>query len=385
MSGQKSRKVVVGIGGADYVGERNLTLLPFVDARLRRSYNVTDGLNYLQRNVLGNSRATSFLNTYHCDFGVNRVDLFHLINSVSASSTPWVATFSQYLPRWNQASRYGVSLLARPACRKLIAISNFAYTYQDYALDRFPGYRGTVRGKMCVVHPSQRPLIEAYEQKQLPADLIECTFVGADFFRKGGLEILRAFDRLVAERLPVHLNLISSLDAWDYASQAGAEEVRAAEHLIDRLGPAVTHHRNLANAAVLKLFVNSHIGLLPTYDDIYGYSVLEAQAAGCPVITTDVCALPEINDNTLGWMIPVPKNAFGIAYRKRQKQRQRLSATIEEYLYAILKDVCAQPDSIREKGTRALERIKTDYRPGERVAMLEQIYNEALSAPRGQS
>lgn len=379
MSGQNSRRVVVGIGGADYVGERNLTLLPFVDTRLRRSYNVTDGLNYLQRNVLGNSRATSFLNTYHCDFGVNRVDLLHLVNSVSASSTPWVATFSHYLPRWNQASRYGVGLLARPACRKLIAISNFAYIYQEYVLDRFPEYRETVHGKMCIVHPSQRPLIAAYEQKQLSPDVIECTFVGADFFRKGGLEVLRAFDRLAAERLPVHLNLVSSLDAWDYASQAGAEEVRDAERLIDRLGPVVSHYDNLANAAVLKLFVNSHIGLLPTYDDIYGYSVLEAQASGCPVITTDVCALPEINNNSLGWMIPVAKNAFGIAYRKRQKQRELLSATIEDHLYAILKDVCAHPEFVREKGTRALDRITKECQPDERAAMLEQIYSEALS------
>jgi len=379
VSRKSNTQVVVGIGGADYVGERNLTLLPFVHSHLRRSYDLIDGLNYLQRTVLRNSHATSFLNTFHYDLGINRVSLLHMVNSVSASSTPWVSTYSHYLPRWNQVSRYGIQLLARRSCRRLIAISTFAYTYQEYVLDRFPEHRKAVLSKMCIVHPSQEPLIASYDQKQLPRDVIECTFVGADFFRKGGMEILRAFDRLAAEQYPVHLNLVSSLDAWDYASLAGGEDVRAAERLIERLGPAVSHHRNLPNAAVLKLFVNSHIGLLPTYDDIYGYSVLEAQAAGCPVITTDVCALPEINDDSLGWLITVPKNSFGIAYRKRQKQRQLLSSTIEEHLYTILKEACGHPATIREKGTRALARITTECRPEDRVDALERIYHEALS------
>ena len=39
----------------------------------------------------------------------------------------------------------------------------------------------------------------------------------------------------------------------------------------------------------------SHIGLLPTYNDSYGYSVIEFFSYGCPVITTNILALPEIN------------------------------------------------------------------------------------------
>jgi glycosyltransferase involved in cell wall biosynthesis len=379
VNAREGAQVIVGIGGADYVGERNLTMLPFTIARLRRSYGLNDGLNYVQRKVLRNSHATSFLNTFHSDFGVNKVALLHLINTVSASSTPWVSTYSHYLPRWNQASRYGVQLLAGRACRKLIAISNFADTYQKHVLNRFPAYRPAIRSKMCIVHPSQRPLITAYNEKPLPRDVIECTFVGADFFRKGGMEVLRAVDRLATEGCPIHLNIVSSLDAGDYASQAGTEDVRAAERLIEHLGPAVSYHRTLPNGAVLTLFVKSHIGLLPTYDDIYGYSVLEAQAAGCAVISTDVCALPEINNDSVGWLIPLPKNSFGIAYKKRLKQRQRLSSIVEEQLYSILKGVCANPDSVREKGARALARIAIECRPEDRVSALERVYHEALN------
>ncbi|MFW2788163.1 glycosyltransferase, partial [Acinetobacter baumannii] len=54
-----------------------------------------------------------------------------------------------------------------------------------------------------------------------------------------------------------------------------------------------------------------HIGLLPTWADTFGYSVLEFQACGCPVISTDVRALSEINNNDIGWLINVDKNKYG--------------------------------------------------------------------------
>ena len=62
----------------------------------------------------------------------------------------------------------------------------------------------------------------------------------------------------------------------------------------------ISYVPKLTNNETLELMKKSHIGLLPTYADTYGYSVLEFQAAGCPVITTNVRALPEINNNNLG-------------------------------------------------------------------------------------
>ncbi len=44
------------------------------------------------------------------------------------------------------------------------------------------------------------------------------------------------------------------------------------------------------------------IGMLPSYADTYGFSVLEAQA-GNAVITTDIRALPEVNNPAVGWLI----------------------------------------------------------------------------------
>lgn len=372
--------VKVGTTGLGYVEQRNLLSLPFQEVTLGREYDVVGGVNFFQRRILANSTATSFLNTIHWNPFPRRFDLLHLVNSISASSIPWISTFSHYLPRWNMTSRFGMGLLAGKACRKLIAISSFAFMYQDALLERYPVHRESIRQKMLIVHPAQSPLISSVEEKQPEKDVVVCTMVGSDFFRKGGLEILQATERLAKMDYPIRVNIVSSLDAWDYASHAGAEEVRLAEQIIARLPGFVRHYRVLPNADVLQLLVNSHVGLLPTYDDIYGYSVLEAQAAGCPVISTDICALPEINNDDIGWLIRVPKDTFGIAYRKRDAQRQRLSREIEEQMFAHLRSICDNPGIAKEKGRRALARITAECRPEDRSATLERIYREALSA-----
>ena len=373
-------QIVVGTNGNGYVEQRNLISLPFTRAEVRRSYDVCAVLNHVERKWFHSSTATSMFNTFHCDLGVNHVTLLHLINCVSSSTTPWIATYSHYLPRWNPRSHYGVGLMSRKHCRKLIAISRFAQNYEEYALDRYPAHKADIRRKMCVLHPAQTALINECADKPLDPDVIVCTIVGSDFFRKGGKEILRAFDRLRGEGMPVRLNIVSTLEYGDYASRSTEEDLRSARQLIARLGPAVRHYETLPNSAVLDLLKQSHVGLLPTYDDIYGYSVLEAQAAGCPVISTDICALPEINNEEIGWLIEVPKSPFGIALRKTEEQRRILSSRIEEGLYTILRDIWAHPSLAREKGLRALKRIKEQCRPETRSRVLEHIYLEALSA-----
>ncbi|MFH4294310.1 glycosyltransferase, partial [Acinetobacter baumannii] len=70
-------------------------------------------------------------------------------------------------------------------------------------------------------------------------------------------------------------------------------------------------YSNVDNNKVIEMIREHHIGLFPTWADTFGYSVLEFQACGCPVISTDVRALSEINNNDIGWLINVDKNKYG--------------------------------------------------------------------------
>ena len=368
----------VGVGGFSYPEARNISSLPLADYEYVRATDVFAIVNSLHQRLLGPTHATSMLNCLHCDFGFNKVDFLHLFNSISYGSHPWLVTFEHYLPRWNVHSERGIRLLAAPACKKVIAMSKFAFEHQCHYLEEFPVYRETIRKKMCILTPPQRTMVETYDEKNLDRRVVTYTFVGSDFFRKGGMEILIAFTRLINDGFPTRLNVVSSMDYGDYASRSTIADVLTAKRLMQALGDNLRFYPKLENADVLKLFIASDVGLLPTYDDTYGFSVLEAQAAGCPVISTDVCALPEINDDAMGWMIPLPKDRFGIAYRHTKDQRRVISSIIQERLYTIMREISSGQGLIREKGVRSLERVKRECRIEDRVTALEALYHQML-------
>jgi glycosyltransferase involved in cell wall biosynthesis len=367
----------VGVNGSSYVIERLVTGLPFKRAQIVRTYDVINVWNYTQRHLFPRTPGTAFANCFHCDFGLNRVRLLHLVNTISCSPTPWIVSYEHYLPRWNESSEFGQRLLAKPACRRIIAISQYAVDEMTDALGRSP-YRDDILSKLILLKPAQRILVRSIKEKaDLPVP-VTFTLVGRDFFRKGGLEILRAFMRLKQERVPFHLHLVTTFAYGDYASKSTSDQVRQARQALGGLGDSVSVHRQISNAAVLELLRNSHVGLLPTYDDTYGFSVLESQAAGCPVITTDVCVMPEINTPGIGWVISVPQTEKKIALRSTEPQLRNISATIEEGVYHAALEAIQNPALIAAKAEGALDRISREHDPASITRQTEEVYFDAL-------
>jgi glycosyltransferase involved in cell wall biosynthesis len=120
------------------------------------------------------------------------------------------------------------------------------------------------------------------------------------------------------------------------------------------------------------------VGLLPSYAETYGYVALEFQAAGCPIITTDVRAMPEINDEHKGWVIAVPKNHLGEAIYTTAGDRERISRAIRAGLTRCTQEIFANRNIIVEKGARALQGIADKHDPARVGEQLKAIYAEAL-------
>jgi len=129
---------------------------------------------------------------------------------------------------------------------------------------------------------------------------------------------------------------------------------------------------------VLALMRSAHVGLLPTYADTYGYSVLECQAQGTPVISTNVRALPELNNEQAGWLIEVPRDDLGEGLYATPEQRALLSAAIEAGLERALHEIFADRASLRRKGIAALARIQQQHDPARYKQRLGEIYAQAL-------
>ena len=338
------------------------------------------------------------LNNQFEDLDLNRVDLLHFFNGVSYGRTPWVSSFETILPRFSHLvtrhhgqeiahvspdalTRRGLEALAGRSCLAILPLSQSAALMQTDLLKDLPAeYAQPILDKMRVLHPPQEVLVpEVKAREYSPDNPIRFILVGAAFFRKGGREVLEVFERLVRqEKLPVRLIIVSSLRIEPYAAKETEEDVAWAKAKIADNADWIEYYSALPNEDTLALMRTADVGMLPSYADTYGFSVLEAQASGLPVITTDIRALPEVNNPTVGWLIKVPKNALGEALYATVEEREVLSQSIRAGLEQSVRHIAADPGQIAVKGAAALDRIRKEHDPAAYADALRQIYGLAF-------
>jgi glycosyltransferase involved in cell wall biosynthesis len=368
---------------------------------------VSDRYKYLQRAALLVNKVTranlfnqhDLANQFHDGPFAKQVSVLHLFNQVSYGRTPWVVSFETAVPRYRRllnchhgrepsfaavaddaAVAKAADALAGIYCKKVIALSECTRKIEAALTAQFPRAHAAICAKTIVQHPPQSRLIGSLAEKESPHSRdIRFLFVGASFFRKGGRELLETFQLLKrAHHYPLHLTIVSSLSIDNYATHETPADQRRARELIDANRDWITYHAQLDNPAVLQLMRKADIGLLPTYADTYGYAVLEFQAAGCPVITTDIRAMPEINDDRKGWLIGVPKNALGEAIYTTAAEREQISRAIRTGLSRCVQEIVTDRNVIAAKAAHALQSIVDKHDPLQIGERLKAIYIEAL-------
>ena len=334
------------------------------------------------------------------DFNLNRVSLLHFFNTISYDRTPWITTFETVLPRFGykfschhgrnpsfaslkkkKKVQKALAALSSNSCKRIIAMSNCNFNMQRDLLTHFPEYCESIESKLIVMHPPQRALVSDYSDKHRGIDgKIIFIFVGASFFRKGGMEIIETLGKLKQQYdYEFTLTIVSSLTIDNYATKESHIDVQRAKHFIQQNSDWIDYFPRLpTNQQVLELMKKSHVGLLPTYADTYGYSVLEFQATGCPVITTNIRALPEINNNNKGWIIDVPKNRLGEAIYSTQEDRKIISDLIREGLERIIHEIFSDRKIILAKSKNAIVGIKEKHSIEDYASRMKEIYIQAI-------
>lgn len=318
-------------------------------------------------------------------------DVAHLFNRISLSGRPWLSTFETTVPFFRkEIEEYllggmnlaavqnkskltkGVKACASDSCRALIALSKCSMNIQLALISNFPEYQATIKEKLVQLYPPQELLIEDFEEKRISTEgKLRFMFVGREFYRKGGLEILRCFEKL-SLKYQFEVIIISSLQN-DIPWLISTEHEMEARALIEKhKGTWLSYYKELENSAVIELMKSSHIGLLPTYSDTFGFSVLEFQACGCPVISTDVRALPEINNNDVGWIIPTgEKTPHHEISNIRGVIDDRLIGNVMEN---IIFEIFENRYLIKLKANKSINRIAEHHSPADYKRALTALY-----------
>jgi glycosyltransferase involved in cell wall biosynthesis len=149
---------------------------------------------------------------------------------------------------------------------------------EDYATDP---------AKIHVLAPGAAPAYFEIGERRAPseAEKLKVLFVGGDFERKGGPLLLDAMGGLLTQRCELHLVTSGSVPPRTN----------------------VVVHNGLApnSPELLRLFSEADLFVLPSYAECLAVVLMEATAAGLPIITTDVGALGEaVEPRTSGLVIP---------------------------------------------------------------------------------
>lgn len=226
-------------------------------------------------------------------------DIVHAHNRIPLGASKMICSFESHMPR-----QFGLSddslvtkLMMREItsnrCRRLIGMSHFAKRTALATHEGKPAY-DVIKAKMMVQHPNVELGRKGDRLEGDDASALVLTFLGGHFIRKGGCVSVRIAEKALEQGLPIHVNVVSSMQAgesvWSDPTDPGFLEPYT--KLLSL--PNVTHYAGLPNADARDLMGRSHFSLLPTFEDTFGFSVIESMAEYTPVIGTGICALPEV-------------------------------------------------------------------------------------------
>jgi glycosyltransferase involved in cell wall biosynthesis len=184
--------------------------------------------------------------------------------------------------RWTFAANERLEARAFRAAAAVVVLS-------DWAARSIVEAYGVERKRVHVV-PSGVDLQPFAEMASRPADEpLRALFVGGRFAAKGGPALIEAFRRAFANDHDVRLDLVS-----DEAPSVDDPRIRV--------------HRGVRaySPEWLRLYARANVFALPTAHDASPHVVLEAMAAGLPVIATPAGAIAEFVDaGRTGMLIPI--------------------------------------------------------------------------------
>lgn len=303
-------------------------------------------------------------------------DLVHLFNSVNYGTAPWIVTFETSVPRLysNEHYQYAMPALEAENCIAIIAMSEAALNIHNAKIKQlYPDKYELLSKKTFVLHPSQT-LMKVEMSKFNHIKPLKVIFVSNQFFLKGGEAIVAALEEF-RKIYPVELHIISRFSLSDNVTLHTQEDN---ERMMDYLKSAswIKYYPGLPNDKVLDLMAECHLGVCLSFAETYGYVVLEMQAAGCPVVTTDIRAFPEINSDEIGYIVHYPYRNGRLPNTATKEDVKHITEELKQQFFNVLESIAKdQGCSLAKKAFMAQYKIFNQHNTRRYGEQLAKIYS----------
>jgi glycosyltransferase involved in cell wall biosynthesis len=375
----------VGIGERDY-GYKRLTYgLPVKDVTYTKPVYVP--WKWVD------SEDPRLRNTYLFNPASN-VNLFHLWNGVCLNRKPWIMSVESHLPRhpspeyrsgfWHKMCWRAI---ASDYCKLILPFSEFSKQFLLWQNKN--KIDSNISSKTKVFYGGvkvDKNGLKNHKKFLEKSNEFRVVFVGHDFFRKGGVPLLRAFDRLRNELPDLQLRIISRVSRDGYVTNVVSEMVNRIRVRLEQ-DEDIEWYESLPHDEVLNKLETSHVATLATLDDQFPWSPVEAMSRGLPVIASNVTSLPEqIQHGHNGYLIDLPKHENGrwSGMMIPNESSERQSAVEEAYelltdgLEKYIRKLYVDEIILHEMGVSAAKHVANKHDPHDQAYKLKKMYESVI-------
>ncbi len=234
---------------------------------------------------------------YHISFGV---DLLHTYNSIVPYGPDWIIEVEDSLPRYGgkmtqKQLKFAVKHLSHTRCKAISFTSEMAYQknlgfLQKYGLEH----------KKRIIY---RPVFLPRDIEPMPeANCYNIIFVGNSFYRKGGYQLLKAFNQ--SEHEDWRLHIVSNFFE-DWGPQPSEQQLMEVDRILNS-DKRIRVSQRMTHSEVFQSLQQSDVLVGYTFADPWYNSIMEAAACGVPVITSNISSIPEMAiDGKTGTLLPI--------------------------------------------------------------------------------
>jgi glycosyltransferase involved in cell wall biosynthesis len=230
--------------------------------------------------------------------------------------------------------------------------------------------------KTEVIYPAVRTVADDLVRPPRP---VRAFLFSGDFFRKGGVNVVDAFERLRRDHPDVTLTI-----CCDPSHDFNTPDEDLRREYLSKIAKAdgITVRGRVPRAELLQTVLPAmDVYLLPTYVETFGVSIIEAMAYGMPVVATNHFAIPEMLEHEVSGLL-IDTSGFDTVRMFRGYVVRHIPPDFRQHvtdqLFGYLRALVETPGLGERLGSAALQTARTKFSFAARNRSMQRVYQEAL-------